>query len=143
MANSTSKNELIEVFGPFKLVARFYKGAHRGVLWNNGKKLIEVTGETNDSVMTLLRKAFYNLKMENANVRGDAMPEDNEMTTAVTAVWHELTDKQRTLVRSLHAAPRHCMTETEMSQSVGFNEFNPIIRFWFGSADLPPIGRTV
>jgi hypothetical protein len=86
MANP-HEEDLFDAFGRYKLVARFHTGAHRGWLWRDGKRLIEVQADSNRAAMDQLEAAFYNLLMAKALQHGPASHDEVATAQALLAIW--------------------------------------------------------
>ena len=131
--NDESSDDIIEKFGRFKLVARMQKDLARGVLWRDGKKLIEVSAANDSAAYKKLHSDFYQLLIDKAKIQGDRVPEDADVVRALSAIWAQMTDGQVAMLRAHYHAPLHQMTATQLAQAAGYKGYSAA-NLWYGRA---------
>lgn len=131
--NDESSDDIIEKFGRFKLVARMQKDLARGVLWRDGKKLIEVSAANVSAAYKKLHSDFYQLLIDKAKIQGDRVPEDADVVRALSAIWAQMTDGQVAMLRAHYHAPLHQMTATQLAQAAGYKGYSAA-NLWYGRA---------
>lgn len=119
MASATDK-DLFDEFGRYKLVARLHTGAHRGWLWRDGQRLLEVEAESNAAAMAKLETAFYELLAVKALGQGDVAHTDTATAKALLAIWNHLAPAQLAMLRAHYHAPSRALTATQLAQAAKY-----------------------
>ena len=119
MANKTEK-DLFEEFGRYKLVARLHTGAHRGWLWRDGQRLVEVEAESNAAAIAKLEAAFYELLAVKAMEQGTAAHADTATAKALLAIWNDLAPGQVAMLRAHYHAPGRALTPTQLAEVANY-----------------------
>lgn len=129
-------------FGRYKLVARLQSGAHRGVLWRDGKRLIEVEADSNEEAIAKLEAAFYDMLMQHAAENGSAAPSEVATAQALLTIWNYLTPPQIAMLRAHYNAPGRALTATQLSQVANYKSYSGVnLRYgrvgWMLFGELP------
>ncbi len=126
MAIGMTRAEINEKFGPYELVAKFYKGEHRGILWRSGEKLIEVTATSNSEAKEMIEARFYERGLKRAAEQGEVVPSDKRMVAALRYIWPHLNAAQEKLLQAQYRAPGRRMTTMELATVVGWKSHRPV-----------------
>jgi len=130
MDTRPEEEDILEKFGPYEIVARFFKGEHRGILWRSGKKLIEVTAASNEEARNLLESRFYEQCMEKARERGVVEPSEKEMVQALMYIWPHLNSNQIKMLQAQYRAPNRSMSTLELAAVAGYKTHHPVNLFY-------------
>lgn len=86
----------------FTLLARHWKGAYRGRLWDQGKLLCDIEGPDLETLVSTLKQQADDLIHERYQSRAGAKPTETEYAQALKCIRSALTSKQTTML-STHA----------------------------------------
>lgn len=130
MTNESSDPEFNEKLGPYELVARFFRGAHRGVLLRNGEKLIEVTAASNAEAKAMIEKQFYEARIAQAGEQGESAPGEQETMKALAYIWPHLNLGQQAMLKAQYRAPSRRLSTLEMAKAAGYRSHHPVNLFY-------------
>jgi hypothetical protein len=136
MNKSAAEADIVEDFGPYKLVVRLVGGKHLGVLWRSGKKLIEVRATSNVAAQALVKTRYYEMRRAEVGELGTSIPSDeNKMAQALMYVWPHLKSAQTRMLQAQYRAPQRSMSTVELAEVAGYKGHHAVNLF-YGQAGL-------
>lgn len=129
--------EVVEDFGPYKLVARNTGGKSVGVLWKielgqPAVKLIQVEAGSPEEAKEMIEASFYQSMLVRAQADAE-VPEVEKLVRAWMCIWPQLNANQQRMIVAQYRAPGMRMSTTELAHTVGWQEHSGV-NLWYGYA---------
>lgn len=140
-----SDPEVLEKFGPYKLVARFEKGVHWGILWREepGKvavRLVEVTAASNTEAKALIERRFYETSLLQRGADVDRALNDAEVVKAWMYIWPHLNEGQKKMILAQFHAPQRRLSTVQLAKVAGYKTHGGV-NLWYGKAGFMFFGE--
>lgn len=110
--------------GGYTLVAKFHKGAHRGVVWSGGKIVDEVQGETLEAVWRALCDRLYERQVALAAARGGKEPSSEEAAKALLRISPRLHTGHKKMLRAHRKMEGQLITATQLAEAAGYSSYS-------------------
>jgi hypothetical protein len=138
-------DDFVEKFGPYKLVARFIKGQHHGILWREEAekpaiKLVALTAASNLEAKALVERRFYELCLARRDADGSGTLTDEEVLKAWMYVWPHLNDGQKAMIRTQFHAPQRRLSTLQLADVAGYKSHGGV-NLWYGKAGFMFFGE--
>jgi len=120
-----------ETIGGYELVAAYYKGKYRGVVWQleeggiKKQKIESLDGDSIDEVLERLRDKVSERLLERANNAADLPPRVDAIATSFRKIAPRLSLGQLQMLRAHYKAPERRCSATELAAAAGWKTHAP------------------
>lgn len=108
---------LKEDYRNYDLVARYWKGAYRGKIWQRKKAVASIQGGNLDTVYQQLRDKVDSFVDSKRSSRGTTEPTAREIADAFTVIESKLTPSQMDMLAAHCSAADHCLSLIELQKA--------------------------
>ena len=123
----SEKRILKENYRNYDIVARFWQGELRGVVWKNKKRIVDITDTSFDDIVQKLRNKVDILVADRVARRGNLEPTDDQIMDAIHEMFPSLTPIQRRFLRHHLNYPGYVAPAKLLMKRCGLTSFTELL----------------